>query len=204
MALPATPMLDDFSRPDESPLSWGGKWANADTSLVGSIDLVSQRAVGGEDIGFRYWTPLPNLVDSEVYVELRTVGGSTYTLIRAGGVGGAGALDGYVLSINSSTLTLSRLDNAVFAANLGSRAFVRQAGDVVVLRAVGPTITVYVVRAGSVIQALSGSDKTYTSGFIGIGSESSSTAFVNFGGGSLNPIADPRRQPPVLSGYGAI
>ena len=52
-----TPLLDDFDRPNENPLSGGGSWAKADASSQG-IQLLDNRVTLAAGGLARYeWTP---------------------------------------------------------------------------------------------------------------------------------------------------
>lgn len=66
---PTTPILDDFNRPNENPLSYGGRWTGDYSGLTGPLKLVSNQAAGQSSITTdSYWVAEKFAVDQEVSV----------------------------------------------------------------------------------------------------------------------------------------
>jgi len=74
------PLLDDFNRPDENPLSGGGNWAQTDLGAWPTpMQLVNNSATRGANTSASYWT------------QLSFVGGEGSVWARSGNLGVAGA-----------------------------------------------------------------------------------------------------------------
>lgn len=198
-------MLDDFSRPDESPLSQQGNWAVIDTVFTGVMSLSNRLMVGtgtgaGSDYAAMYRTDVPDVADCEVWLRWSNSASDGYLFWRLQQLGGSNAFDGYGLVFSDSAGTVYRYTDGV-RSSLGSYTKASTDGDLVIVRAVATTFTVYILRptTGALIQARSVSDSTYTTGRIGAGADAGPD-FRNFGGGiidSLVPAAHP------IGGYGA-
>lgn len=107
---PTTPILDDFNRPYEDPLSGGGNWARVNTADSGDLELfdnrVRQRLGTCHCLAQRYWTPQTFGADQEVYFYREgsvTLGEGWRMFLRAKDVGGANTWDGYVLILHQAT-----------------------------------------------------------------------------------------------------
>ena len=203
MALPSTPLLDDFSRPDENPLSNQGRWVVPDTDFPGPGQLVSQRLIGPGDSTstLYYWSPLPSLRETEAWATVANAqAGTTFWIAtRLRDVGGTAALDGYLFQSTIGTVTIRKLVDGGFVT-LSSRSFARAAGDVLVFRSVGNVHTAYAVRGISVIQIGSSVDSDYADGYVGVGLFGNVGTLQNFGGGALG-VPGPARAPRALAGW---
>lgn len=74
---PTTPLLDDFERPNENPLSGGGNWAKLFpvSSELQLLDNGVATAISGSTAPRRYWTPATFGPDAEVYARTSGTGG---------------------------------------------------------------------------------------------------------------------------------
>lgn len=204
MALPSTPMLDDFSRPDENPLSGNGAWLTGDTAFTGDVQVTS-RATRGADAnpGMRYLPNGPNVGDVEVWATMSSMnGGSSARLFaRLQSPGGASAIDGYAMEISTGGWQLRQMTNAAFTT-LGTGAVAVAAGDIMVFRVVANVLTGYRIRAGVITQAGRGTATIYyATGFLGLGfTTNAATDAQNFGGGAIDSLV-PAAHP--IGGYGA-
>lgn len=204
MALPATPLLDSFSRPNESPLFWDGAWLPLDTALLANM-RVNNNAVGQADVQFnyRYWTPGDTFLDSEVWIETISVT-SFRLLLRLSSLGGTTAVDGYMGTVTNSQVAIEELNNAARTTISSIVANTTAAGDRYVFRAVGNLLTLYRVRSGAVLLLVSCPMVTiHPAGRLGLGQNGSTgQSYRNFGGGSLTDPQVPAEHP--VGGFGAM
>ena len=192
MAFPSTPVLDNFNRSNENPLSGSGDW---DGPLRGDggveLQLLSNavESAVSEQRGSSYWVA-SFTADQEVYADIAGLEQVMGIYARCTNPGG-GSLDGYGLVISSlsgpNNIALNRIDDAsetvlgsAFSASL-------TIGEAVGLELVGTTITVYHRGAGGWSSLGSRTDGTYNNaGVIGIDSAAFGTGnkIDNFGGGA--------------------
>lgn len=97
-----TPKLDDFQRANEYPLSFDGRWSNADPGLwPTNLHVESFRCEGDPGDSVSYWTPTTINGDSEAWG--RTGPGVDLTEAWRIGlmtdVGGSSVIDGYQLLV---------------------------------------------------------------------------------------------------------
>lgn len=204
MALPSTPMLDDFARPDEDPLSNQGRWAKVDTTFTVNLTVTSnhcERASGVNESG-AYWVPSAGTRESEGWavVGADITGGSNTVaiLLRVTDPGGAGTAGFYLCGVTFGVAFISRYDNGVNATSLGSTIMdFPVVGDVVVARAASSSISLYLIRGTSVSQLVAGEDKTYSTGAVGLYLGATGDICRRFGGGMINSVSDP---PPMRAG----
>lgn len=204
MPLPSTPLLDDFSRPNENPLSGNGNWAQIDTAVPNNLLISSLRLTSSSGFADAYWVPLPNCSETEVFGTVVVFSTGEFRLwARLVQLGGSNQVDGYLASITSSAVSLFRETNAS-PVSLGTVSATNLGGDTFVLRVVAYTLTVYRIRSNDVHQVISATDTTRlsSSGKIGIGvSGQTGMSASNFGGGDLNiPLVFPAHP---VSGQGA-
>lgn len=97
---PVSPLLDDFDRANEDPLSGGGNWALVDNVYQPMRLLNNEATRRVNSNSFSYWTPQSFDGDCEVWGQKNDPGFSTIEFIRCGllrDLGGTGAFDGYQL-----------------------------------------------------------------------------------------------------------
>lgn len=206
-AFPTTPVLDDFNRADENPLSTAGSWgASILSGTHGTFKLVSNAiqddsAADGSSSGQAYRDDQNYGPGVEAYVTILNPwanNASDFWFFVHGRSEGSSAVDGYmaVAYYTSGTwyYTVQRLDNEV-ATELTPSA---EAGPTLAngdklgieATAAGVFTWYYKPAAGAWGQA-SGvstrSDSTYTSGHIGVskGFHDTTSTLDDFGGGNI-------------------
>lgn len=201
-----TPVLDDCRRANESPLSNGGAWADlGDTTLVPSAvgaRLLSNR-ITTTNVSFTataLWTRA-SFSDCEVWADwsstLASVGG--YIFLRFANIG-SGTTDGYRLSLGGGSASIQRIDNSV-ATTLRSAPAVTAYSGRIMFRAVGSHLSMHRPIGTDIpenwVEIIGVDDANYTTGQIGLISNTSYSGFNTFGGGSTSglfsgmPIAAP-------------
>jgi hypothetical protein len=198
MALPSTPLLDNFSRPDRTLVD--DNWDAMDDAYSGSPSVVDRQITSNDSVseGHRFWTRYTG-ANSEAWLEIAASAAfkQLFVWCRISGTGGTNAVDGYRLTVTPSTgdMALHRVTNASTVVQIASRtggSF--SAGDRILIQAFGRAISGYVILpSGGVIQ-VAGTDSTYTTGFLGVGlvgNGSSEIAARNFGGGTIDSLVAP-------------
>lgn len=208
----STPMLDDFARPNEDPLSHGGDWSVVDLSASWNemkLENNSCRRQGTGTDGLAngmYWTPITSIAPTEVWGCIRSISGATGLSLfsRLQQLGGTNQFDGYVAYFSPSATGVVGIQNATPVVSYGTVAYTLQVGDVCVMRAVGRSISCYIIRNSYVIQLLTvtTSSVILNSGAIGIGTDTNSEmSFGPVGGGEIDSLHI--SQYPDLGGSGA-
>lgn len=158
MIFPITPILDDFNRADESPLSGGGDWPSRLGNTIFTLSLVSNQAISQatqDAAATRAWSGGSSESlgsDHEVWV---TIGGSWTGNARVGvctrirGASGSAA-NGYRLLAHKPTnvVDLVRFAGGAFTS-LHSESFTLVAGDKIGLRSIGTDHYMYVFSSGA-------------------------------------------------------
>ncbi len=193
MAGPASPLLDDFNRADENPLSDGGSWINKLLTTDVNLKLVSNQvlATSAARCG-AYWAAA---ADSEAFLTVAT-------LPTSDGVGlwlrvihpGTANVSGYMAWYEPSapSLAIWRVTNGAFTriAIQTSPAFAT--GDKLWFRASGSSLVLATFHGGVWADQLTVTDTTYAGGYIGIFGGANTTWRVDdFGGGAV-PTSGPR------------
>lgn len=122
---PTTPILDNFNRADESPLSGGGNWAKVGAPCAplgggGALRIVANRVTvtAGAIGGHSYWTPSFN-ADQEAYARIdgvlptATNEGEYSVYARLTDPGVAGGSDGYAFQLEPVRWRLVEFTNGV-------------------------------------------------------------------------------------------
>jgi hypothetical protein len=149
-----TDVLDDFNRADEDPLSGGGNWAQADSSVWENMRISSNKATnhsGGSTSSMSYWTQdtYPG-GEGSVWAQWGNINqagdnrASVLLVAHAGSGDGTGDLDGYEFSRYSDGGTnpswrMYRIDNAV-RTQLGSSSTSNTSYTYFNLRRIGTTV----------------------------------------------------------------
>lgn len=192
---PTTLVLDDFNRTNSTTIS--ANWTEADTlSIPGStleLNTNQLRNSSGSNSVAR-WNVSTFGGDSEVYCDVPTLpaSGDWIGLFLRMGTGGTG--DGYVLEVyndgGSPDLYLFRIDNTSYT-QLGSAVTNGvAAGDALMLRAVGSTITAHRRQSGVWSTSMTRTDSTYSAaGYIGVYGAGTTFRLDDFGGGTYVPPA---------------
>lgn len=199
MAFPTTGILDDFNRPNESPLSDGGNWLSRNTT-ANELQLVSHfaRGVDATTLSSRYWSPQTYGPNCEAYVSaVRAVNYTTDDYVRLWlritNPGAAGET-GYVMQWSNDVNGLrifnetARETFSTIAQDAAARWGVAGATDQLGIEAVGTNVTVY--QNGTSV--LTVSDSTYTAaGYLALGVKDNDTDMTNFGGGTISQAKAP-------------
>lgn len=200
MPSPTSPWLDNFDRPDENPISYGGRWQPLTAATVTLRGLSSNLTPVGTS-GSARWGPL-TLTDSEVWVEVADAmtGGSSQMSVAARTSDFGTTWDGYILQHLAATMDMSVVTNGSLTS-LGSVSGVPTpaTGDRVALVIQGTQLEAWRYSAGGVwTKMIEKSDSTYSSGAIGVflGQPGGSVTVGLFGGGT--PATDARTAPPMI------
>jgi hypothetical protein len=194
---PSTPILDDFQRADENPLSQGGNWFSPGASL----SLASHQARSSSE-EFTFVTSLYGnpLVDSEVYVTIAEwTSQLTELLLRTD----SAASNGYSAQISGGTATiLSR--SAGTPTTLAEAELTVKDGDAVGLKAEGSVLSLWHKPSeGEWTLVESVEDSTHESGYIGLSTNSPLTRYEDFGGGG-EAVPPPPPLPKATAGLGTF
>ena len=197
MAFPTTPILDNFNRANENPLSDGGYWSGTFASFETQLQLVSNSITSTASSlsacssiwrGFRAH-------NAECYFDIITAPGLNYGFSILMNVGASGSITGYDISFNnlvSPFWTIYRDFNGSQTALISNVSGSIVNGDSVGASVIGGVITLYVKHLGvwSVVTTVT-DPSPLPAGDIGIDSTDIVTGggqfYGNFGGGSLDP-----------------
>lgn len=201
-AFPSTPVLDNFNRANEDPLSGGGNWAGPILPGLNQMKVVSNGIMQSLTValqsGTSYWNVTTFGPGSEVYFELPTVWANNSSDVWTwcnGQSENTASVDGYAMVAGRSTGSwewyLYRLDNGTWTqlgASLGTQLL--SAGDALGIEcgSTGIFQTYYKASGGSwATLGTTRTDTTYTSGHIGLskGYLDSTSVVDNFGGGNI-------------------
>lgn len=184
MAFPTTPILDNFNRPDENPLSGGGAWISPLISGSESLSLVSNEIKRlTTDWGGSLYDTLYS-PDQEIYITITNIVGDSKISLYLRLQKPTTPLDGYTLDYfhNLNLARFTRRDAGVIV-QLGSLVTLTlQVGDVLGLRIQGTTLEGFVNgnSIGSRVDSVLGS-----SGYLAVEAGNTSFTLDNFGGGVI-------------------
>lgn len=182
------PILDDFQRPNENPLTGGGNWAQADAGANPLRLLTGVVRPSNVGAAYSYWTR-DVFTDCEASIDLKLVV-QNYVMARLSNVGTAN-WSGYVAqSIDQNNSKLFRVDNGAFT-QLGATVthpLSASSTDRLGIRCVGDQISlyrIYCTGSGSRLDGvwnniLTVTDSTYSSGYAGLGGEGNTSQDDNF------------------------
>ena len=183
------PILDNFNRPNENPLSFAGRWGNG---ILGSSER-SLRVTANQcrstqtTTATAWWNAAQLGPDSESYVTIATRPGNgnavrLYVRLRTPG---SSAVDGYMLLYNQSsgtdTLTIYRLTNGALTS-LQSTSHEVAAGTRLLLRARGNALEAWVKEGSVWSRQIRVTDSTYAgAGYVGVGLRGTTGRLDDFG-----------------------
>jgi hypothetical protein len=208
------PILDDFNRADENPLSDAGRWTNGMNGGEVGLYLVSNELGCTRTTTCTAWRNNAQYgPDAESWARIATLPGAgnhirLYVRVQSPG---SSAVDGYMLRTNQSSGTdqvfLERLDNGLITTRLTMNQELA-VGDTLLLRAVGSTLEAW--RHDGIAWARLGTlaDSAYAAaGFVGVGLRQTTGRLDDFGGrtygGPPPPPPDPPGPPTSLVAQGA-
>ena len=195
IVLPTEPLvvLDDFDRPNESPLSGGGAWGTgANGSGERCLKVVSNQLASNKSTtctSFRSGTQYGP--DVEVSARVSTLPGSGNHVRLKGRLQqpGTSGYDGYMLRTNqlagTDELYLERIDNgAILRLRTATKELA--AGDTLLLRIRGSSLEAWVKSGGAWTLVTSVVDTRYAgAGYVGVGLRGTSGRLDDFGARAL-------------------
>jgi peptidoglycan/xylan/chitin deacetylase (PgdA/CDA1 family) len=185
-----TPILDNFNRANETPLSGGGNWSNLSSGGVHLLNnAVAASGTGTSTSGWK--DSYTGDVEARATVLLST---NNAGLVAAASLNGAGQLSGYIWQwqgANSpATFALYREDANVFTTLATFDGFSLDSGDQLALRVIGNSVQGWVYHLGTWQQVASATDTTYRTGKIGVRPRGTTPILDDFGGG---PVPAPQQ-----------
>lgn len=186
---PTTPILDDFDRADENPLSDGGKWSTrggaSDALLV--VSHLCGGASGPSTLKSEFWNAASFAANQEVYVNVPVLGASAdYVRLWLRLTGAGTSLEkGYMMQwsndANGASIFKENLRDA-FTSLIQNTALRFAANDQLWFQASGTTLTIY----QNAVSVLTVNDSTLTTGGnIALGMRNTTIRCDSFGGGSI-------------------
>ncbi len=209
---PTTPILDNFNRPDETPLSGGGNWTGEFSGVTDPLKLVSNEVAGQNSVtSDSYWVAQKFGVDQEAYATVRAkpaIAGDSINVpcrIQEPSVT-QNSWDGYeLLALTQSgtdTLLIRRVTNDGMTV-LVSTSLEFAVGDRLWLRCAGSTLTASIDQGAGFTQILQATDSVYVlDGWIGLRIRGTTGRADDFGGGNL--VAPPSGAPPAAQCNGIL
>lgn len=208
MPSPSTPVLDDFNRPNENPLSDGGNWTGPFATNAGDVmAVVSNQVITATGIVScsSYWQATSFAQDQEAYLTLPVLPATSAqrmgvaTRIRDPNTA---ACDFYLFLHHGTVFRFYRFDDTTETLlaetpveqpgsglpllHVGGGAWEFLAGMTVWLRSEGSTHFCYAGTPPDVRLIFEITDATYLNGgFVGIWAGRSTPRGDDFGGGSL-------------------
>ncbi|HEY5549977.1 MAG TPA: hypothetical protein VIK37_02125, partial [Candidatus Saccharimonadales bacterium] len=199
---PTTPILDDFNRPDEYPLSQNGQWAPNDPRCLTCYDFLGVLSFqAGRSNPDKYqhlsYRPVNIPGDVEVYATVAskpTVENHSITLlfnIREVCPIQCASWDGFYLEwiarSGTDELRISRIINNGYNEFLNSAFVEIETGDKLLARRIGNRIEGWVYKGGSWSLAVTATDTILGGGYIGLAINNPTSRWDDFGGGVFVP-----------------
>ena len=186
----ATPILDNFNRANENPLSGGGNWG-AINSLGGAQLVNNAVASPSSTTAASLWhTILTGDVEIYATIPSSTNNAGLYAETTLSSGNASGYLWQWQGSDASPAFRLYRADNNVLTTLGTFSGFTLTAGDKLALRVIGNSVQGWVHHLGDWQQVASAVDTTYRTGKIGVRPRGTSPIIDDFGGG---PIQAPQQ-----------
>jgi peptidoglycan/xylan/chitin deacetylase (PgdA/CDA1 family) len=180
-----TPILDNFNRGNENPLSGGGNWS----ALQGGGAQLLNNAVASSGTGTStsgWKTSYTGDVEARATV---LISSNNAGLMTDASLNGAGQLSGYLWQWEGgnspATFTLYREDANVFTMLARFNGFLLDPGDRLALQVIGSSVQGWVYHLGSWQQVASATDTTYRTGKIGLRVRGTTPIVDDFGGGPV-------------------
>jgi hypothetical protein len=187
------PVLDNFNRANEAPLSQGGNWIRMANGMA-QLQVVSNAAAGPttSTTSSMAYTPPGIMVDSESSCSIAILPSITNDSIqvytRLGGLNVlANTVRGYMAQwlAGSGIVNIVRHNGDNTATTIATATIAApRVGDKIRITSIGSLHTAYVDTGGGWTSVVSVTDTNYTSGYIGLGGRGTTFAADNFGGGA--------------------
>ena len=192
----STPILDNFNRANENPLSGGGNWSGLSSGGVQLLNnAVASNGTGTSTSGWKATYTGDVEARTTVLISPDNAGVMTHASLN-----GAGQLSGYLWQwqgANSpATFALYREDANVFTQLATFNGFLLSSGDQLALQVIGDSVQGWVYHLGSWQQVASATDTTYRTGKLGLRLRGTTPIADDFGGGQVQAQAHP---PTVVS-----
>jgi peptidoglycan/xylan/chitin deacetylase (PgdA/CDA1 family) len=185
-----TPILDNFNRANENPLSGGGNWGAI--SSVGGAQLVSNAVASpSSTTAASLWrTVFAGDVETYATIPISTNNAGLYAETTLSSGNANGYLWQWQGSDVSPVFRLYRADNSVLTTLGTFSGFTLTAGDKLALRVIGDSVQGWVYHLGDWQQVASATDTTYRTGQIGVRPRGTTPIIDDFGGG---PVLAPQQ-----------
>jgi peptidoglycan/xylan/chitin deacetylase (PgdA/CDA1 family) len=179
----ATPILDDFNRANENPLSGGGNWGAIGS--LGGAQLVSNAVASpSSTTAASLWhTTFTGDVEAYATVLISTDNAGLYAETSQSSGSPSGYLWQWQGTGASPSFALYRSDNNVLTSLGSFSGFTLAAGDKLALRVIGDSVQGWVSHLGAWQQVVSATDTTYRTGQIGVRPRGTTPIIDDFGGG---------------------
>jgi VPS62-like protein len=202
-----SPVLDDFNRSDENPLSDGGEWDNSVYASSEQGLRVVSNELAAASLTDTAWRNDQYGPDQEAWVTIAVKPGGgnavrVYARLQAPGTSG---YDGYMLRYQQNAgidqVFVERIDNsAIVTLKALNQEFCMN--EKLKIRAVGSNIQAWRYDGRSWQMFGIVSDATYVGpGYIGLGLRNSSGRLDDFGGGGVSEPQPPPDPSPLLVRY---
>jgi RHS repeat-associated protein len=208
---PTTPILDNFNRPNEDPLSQSGAWSPIPITGSGETLEVVGNAVAqneGETVPAKSFRVQQFSGDVEVHARIAVVPNNfqEFNLFLHLQNPGTASVQGYGMQwlhwFPNDAVTIQKWTNGTPANIAGPVGLAKPvAGDTFLLRRVGQSIQLWLERSDVWTNLLSANDGAYNSGHLGLGNDDEFGRWDDFGGGALG--APPPSGPPPAQSFGA-
>ncbi len=193
MSFPTTPILDNFTRANENPLSDGGNWSSSIVVNDVGLKLVSDYAVGtmSANPNSSYWSAAI-FHYSEAYITWSAVPVAQYTVVLSArtsneNTSGPNTTNGYFFTAQpAQAIYFSKFVNGTFTvlSNDTSQANLFVSGDTQGFSVIKNQLAGFREHGGTWSEIGVVTDNALTSGHIGISLGTNSTMQLsNFGGG---------------------
>lgn len=196
---PASPVLDDFNRANENPVSQAGAWNGKPVSTDLAMQVLTNELASSDTVNFNFAGQIYNLTLADCEVVATITGTASqlhYLYLRTADEGGAAVLDGYCIEVSGGAWRILRETNTTQTPLGAGFSKTVSTGDMTAIRAVGQIIQAWHRTAAGVWTLLAvRTDSTYASGRIGVRTNGPNIRFDNFSGGSIEVVpGDPSEQ----------
>jgi hypothetical protein len=194
---PLTPLLDNFARPNNTGPP-GPNWTHmvvSSSSPTNNLFIVNGQVTGDSGTNADYWNPQPFGPNSEVWVTVAakpTVDQDPVVLglrfLNPGAANASGYQAYYIYRSKQADQykIISRVNGTTSITLASSNGPTLNPGDQLLFRAIGTTLELWRLDAGTWARILSASDSTYKeAGYLNLTARDGSVRLTNFGGGTL-------------------
>jgi hypothetical protein len=194
---PLTPLLDNFARPNNSGPP-GPNWTHmvvSSSSSTNDLYITNQQITGRSGSNADFWNPSAYGPNSEVWVTVAvkpTIDLDPVVLgLRFQNPGGASASGYQAYYIHRSSQPdqykiIVRVNGTTSTTLASVNGPTLNPGDQLLFRAIGTTLELWRLDAGSWARVLSATDGTYQSaGYLNLTARDGTVRLANFGGGTL-------------------